>query len=152
MPERLHFSKKPGRTPPAGSVRVDVGDWANPFKPGEPNGLGFGTVRDRQHAAALFARWLYLDHALVAYEHERHAWMLEHLPELTSRDLACTCPLDDHCHGAVLLIVSNSLDSFAKRNEGRPAPGAGRADGRGVVAAFVEVARARLDREGGAKP
>ena len=44
--------------------------------------------------------------------------ILDGLPDLRGRDLACTCPLPepgqpDHCHGAVLLRLAN--DPAAKR-------------------------------------
>ena len=87
----------------------------------------------------LFARWLYLDHDLVIYERDRHAWMLEHLPDLTGKDLACWCRPEQSCHGSVLLIVANSLDTFENRHADRPEPTEGRVDARSVIRAFAEV-------------
>ena len=139
-PQRIRLSRKKGYRLPRGAVNIArPGKWGNPFKAGEPNGLGWGVVNDHSHAAALFAKWLYLDHELVAFERDRHAWMLEHLEDLRGKDLACWCPLGGDCHGAVLLIAANST-TFANRNDHVKPPAGGEVDGRAVVAALLKIA------------
>jgi len=123
---------------------VDItwpGEWGNPFIPGHPNGLGWGRVRDDDHAVQLFTRWLYLDHDLVAFERDRHAWILEHLEDLRGKHLACWCALDAPCHGSILLVVANST-TFANRHEDRPSA-EGKVDARKILSAALHLARAR---------
>jgi len=139
MPERIRLSRKKGARLPEGAVNIArPGKWGNPFAIGKPNGLGFGIVNDRKHAVQLFARWLYLDHDLVIYQRERHAWMLEHLEDLRGRDLACWCRPEQPCHGAILLVVANS-STFADRHDDTTAPAAGRVDARAVVRALIAI-------------
>lgn len=148
-PRRVKLSRKKGARMPAGTVNVArPGKWGNPFIAKHPNGLGWGKVRDNQHAAQLFARWLYLDHDLVAYERERHGWMLEHLEDLRGKDLACWCDLDTPCHGSILLIVANS-DTFANRHDGHDRLTPGRVDARTPLAALLRIAEARKHTRGG---
>ncbi len=147
-PRRVQLSRIKGSRMPEGTVNVAwPGKWGNPFIAKHPNGLGWGKVRDNEHAAQLFARWLYLDHDLVAYERDRHAWMLEHLDDLRGKDLACWCDLDAPCHASVLLIVANST-TFADRHNDRPSA-EGKVDARTPMAALLRIAAARRDPKGG---
>lgn len=141
-PRRVKLSRIKGSRMPDGTVNVArPGKWGNPFIAKHPNGLGWGKVRDNAHAAQLFARWLYLDHDLVSYERERHAWMLEHLEDLRGKDVACWCDLDAPCHGSVLLIVANST-TFANRHD-HLTDRTDKVDARSTVAALMRIAEAR---------
>jgi hypothetical protein len=62
--------------------------WGNPF--------GVGPNLSRAEAVALYEEWLRLQPDL-----------LEQLPHLRGRRLACYCPLGEPCHGDVLARLAN---------------------------------------------
>lgn len=108
MPERIQLRRTKGWRLPRGVVKVDrTTRYGNPFKAGEPNHLGFGTVRDNEHAVWLYRHWLTTDPRLIVFESERQHAILDHLPDLAGKDLACWCGPKAHCHADVLLELAN---------------------------------------------
>lgn len=107
-PRRIQLSRKRGWRLPKGAIRVDRSTvFANPFRPGGPNLLGWGTVRDAEHAVWLHRQWLMTPHRFIAVEAERHEKVLRALPGLAGHDLACWCPVDTrHCHADTLLQLA----------------------------------------------
>ncbi len=96
---------------PPGTVKVDRSTpFGNPFAVGEENGLGWGTVRDAEHAVYLFRLWLSLPARSIAYEVERHRELLTRLPALAGKDLACWCVAGASCHADVLLQLANTAN------------------------------------------
>lgn len=72
----------------------------------------FGSERTaRSVATDEFRRWLKLPDLLPYDWHwkviDRHDWMRANLASLRGHDLACWCPLDQPCHGDVLLELAN---------------------------------------------
>jgi hypothetical protein len=66
--------------------------YANPFD--------FRTL-GRQLAVEQYRQW-------IAETDEGRAIASQARIELRGRDLGCTCPLDGHCHGNVLLEIANA--------------------------------------------
>ncbi|TMZ66412.1 DUF4326 domain-containing protein [Klebsiella pneumoniae] len=100
MPTRIQRRRNKGWRMPQGAVYVGRPTrWGNPFMVGEPyaiRGTETWTVRDRAHAVALYRDYLAARPGLA--ERAR--------VELAGRDLACWCPLDQPCHGDVLLEIA----------------------------------------------
>lgn len=111
-PRRIALSRKRGWRMPKGAIRVDRSTvFGNPFRPGGPNLLGWGTVRDAEHAVYLHRQWLVTPARFIAVEAERHETVLRALPGLAGHDLACWCPVDArHCHADTLLELANRPD------------------------------------------
>lgn len=102
MPQRIQRRRAPGWRMAAGAIYVGRPTrWGNPF-PAIPTPAG------RAAAAALYTTWLTARPDLLAVARR----------QLTGRDLACWCPLDQPCHADVLLCALNR------------APGAGITRGR----------------------
>lgn len=116
MAERIRLQRKKGWRLPAGAVKVDrTTTLGNPFVTGGPNHLGWGEVRDAAHAVWLYRTWLTTPHRSVLYEADRHRKVLERLPALAGKDLACWCTPGAACHADVLLDLANRTapDVFA---------------------------------------
>lgn len=99
-PERIRLTRRRGARKPDGAVTVArPTKWGNPFVVGGPFELAgeSGTVRDREHAVALYRQWVAAQAELQ--EQARR--------DLRGRDLACWCPLPGPCHADVLLRVAN---------------------------------------------
>jgi Domain of unknown function (DUF4326) len=81
--------RRPGmRAPLNGAVLVArPSRWSNPFRVEE-----YG----REQALALYERWLLGRPDLI-----------EQLPSLAGRRLACYCPLDEPCHADILARLAN---------------------------------------------
>ena len=104
---RIRLSRKKGWRLPAGAVKVDrTTTLGNPFVTGQPNPLGWGEVRDAEHAVWLYRTWLTLPARAVLFEHQRHRATLERLPALAGKDLACWCTAGAPCHADVLLELA----------------------------------------------
>ena len=76
--------------------------WGNPF-----NWLEFNVVgapNKRQKAVEWYQFWLNGD--LDMFRDERDQ-ILEDLHELTGKNLACWCPLEQSCHADILLKLAN---------------------------------------------
>jgi hypothetical protein len=100
--KRIQRSRAKGSRLPRGAITVTrPGAWGNPFVIGQPNGMGFGQVKDAEHAVWLFEQWFTTRHNVILFEKARHRWMHEHLEDLRGADLACWCAPDSACHVAV---------------------------------------------------
>ena len=107
-PKRIQLRRTPGWRMPEGAVHVArPGFWGNPF----PHA-------DRGIAARTFRVWLRgscRSHEMLGIKPVRsnlpdlRREMLERLPALRGRDLACWCPLGQPCHADVLLELANGL-------------------------------------------
>jgi len=71
--------------------------WGSPWQAGQQPD---GSVLTAAQAVARFRRWISVNRvgAELFVRAQR---------ELTGRDLACWCPLDQPCHGDVLLEIAN---------------------------------------------
>lgn len=82
--------------------------WGNRYRVGDrylTDNMGHGTVRDRAHAVELFV--------------SRQLPRMTDLARLRGKDLACWCPLDQPCHGDVLLEFANRpLVAVGSQGEG----------------------------------
>jgi putative membrane protein len=115
MAERVQLKRTKGWRMPANTVKVDRGSiYGNPFTMEK---------RERSEAVALFRNWLTAltweadcgqDYPPMLTKHlcDRRRALLEALPNLRGKNLACWCPLPtpgepDVCHAAVLLELAN---------------------------------------------
>lgn len=107
-PYRVGFDKlwNGGRRDPFGRPIVMEGPWlcqlpaARGAKPGTVAGFWFATeIEAAERAVGLFR--------LRVKELKIGAAIREKLPELTGRNLACFCRLDQPCHADVLLELAN---------------------------------------------
>ena len=111
MPERIRLRRRKGWRLPAGAIKVDrTTVFGNPFVPGQPNHLGWGVVRDAEHAVWLHRQWLVTPSRSIAFEHDRHDEALSRLPSLAGHDLACWCVAGAHCHVATYLELAARPD------------------------------------------
>ncbi|WP_433792132.1 DUF4326 domain-containing protein [Actinoplanes sp. CA-252034] len=99
MSTRIQRRRTAGWRMPAGAVYV-----------GRPTRFGNPFPADyfgREQAVTLFREWLSGgDHLGYADAGQRRWAILDGLPELAGRDLACWCPLDLPCHADVLLELA----------------------------------------------
>ena len=94
MSHPLRIRRRGMRAPIAGAVLVArPSRWGNPFKVGE-----FGTAAE---CVAAYEQYL-LGH---------RPDLVEQLPALRGRLLACYCPLDESCHADVLARLANGGDA-----------------------------------------
>lgn len=108
MADRIRLQRKKGWRIPAHTLKVDRSTvYGNPFQPGQPNGLGWGDVRDTAHAVWLYRAWLTTPARSVLFERDRHDRILTALPTLAGRNLACWCTAGSPCHADVLLDLAN---------------------------------------------
>lgn len=100
-PKRIQRRRNAGWRMPAGAVYVGRPTrWGNPF-PADY----FGQVQ----AMRLYREWLAgADHLGYPDAEARRRRVLDTLPVLTGRDLACWCPLDQPCHADVLLDLART--------------------------------------------
>ena len=96
-PLRIRRLRVEGWRKPADAVIVDrTSRWGNPYKLIEHDGE--------------YTR----DESLRLYEHEHlpaRPDLLAQLVDLAGKQLACTCPLDEPCHGDVLARMANGGDA-----------------------------------------
>ena len=106
MPKRIQMSRQRAwrAENPDAVIVARPSKWGNPFAVGHGY-AGFShtapgvVISDRAHAVEYFEKWLSLV-APIGYFEEARA-------ELSGRDLACWCPLDQPCHADVLLELAN---------------------------------------------
>ena len=109
MPDRIQLRRTKGwRKPPGAIVVARPTVWGNPFRAmPEAHATDAGA---RAAAVTAFRAWLlckdWFDFT-AELEPSRRA-ILDGLPELRGRDLACWCPLDQPCHADVLLAMANA--------------------------------------------
>ena len=121
-PARVRLSRAKGfrlqQHAPGAIVVARPGRWGNPFivpeaLEDEPD---LTPLQARQRCVEVFDLWLEGDVVLTHAKHvEQRAWILEHLPDLAGRPLACWCPppepgQPDWCHAAVLIRRANGTD------------------------------------------
>lgn len=117
MPERIQLRRTAGWRKPEGAVVVSrPSRWGNPFRIGGPIAHDFAVlienvtwygkplprsgrnvVEDAAHAVDLFVFWVYAKVPFTGADVRR---------ELTGRDLACWCRLDQPCHADALLTLA----------------------------------------------
>jgi hypothetical protein len=117
MPERIQLKRTKGWRMPPDTVKVDRSTiYGNPF-------VVANKKRERAEAVLLFRQWLTAEswevdcseaYPPVITKHlcDRHKVLMEALPALRGKNLACWCPLPaagepDVCHAAVLLELAN---------------------------------------------
>jgi hypothetical protein len=91
VPRRYQRARRKGARLPDGVVVV-----TRPTKWGNPHPLSLG----RDEAVRRYRDDLLADRLAVTVDDVRR--------ELRGRDLACYCPLTEHCHGDILLEVANA--------------------------------------------
>lgn len=108
MPVRVQLSRKKGWRMPENTVSVArPGKWGNPFKVGqiylEKNGLLDASTPMK--AVKLYREWVTsrIDGAPALHQ----VLLKAELRKLRGKNLACWCPLDQHCHADVLLELAN---------------------------------------------
>lgn len=111
LPHRVRLQRSKGWRMPAGAIKVDRATvFGNPFVAGQENGLGWGLVRDNEHAVWLFRQWLATPARSIVFEADKHRAILERLHTLAGHDLACWCLDGWPCHADVLIELSNRVD------------------------------------------
>ncbi len=90
-PKRIQLRRVKGWRLPPGTVHIGrPSRWGNPFR--------FGPGERYETRAA----------AVAAFRAHLAEWpMTSRIEELRGKDLACWCPLDEPCHGDVLLQLAN---------------------------------------------
>ncbi|MEU8186053.1 DUF4326 domain-containing protein [Micromonospora carbonacea] len=115
MPQRIQRKRTAGWRMPEGAVYVGRPTvYGNPFRAGvDFCGPTIQCFYEPADLVAQFRRWISLD-TLPALFWDRelitaHAALKDALESgnLTGKDLACWCPLDQPCHGDVLLEIAN---------------------------------------------
>lgn len=125
MPKRIQLSRTKGWRKPEGAVVVSrPSKWGNPFAQICPDGwrhrvlchvptqtpiLTMGCFEvsasdkkgERENAKFCFESWINGSHVDAQK-------MRAELTELRGKDLACWCPIDQPCHGDVLLQLANA--------------------------------------------
>lgn len=119
-PKRIKRQRKKGWRMPENAVNVTrPGKYGNPFVIGRwaKIGVGFGGVNAPYYLTGNKPGegngWIYIDCALTAVSMYRKWCSYAPLSqkqknELRGKDIACWCPLDQPCHGDILLELANS--------------------------------------------
>lgn len=86
-------------------------DFGNPFTIADALEAGYADTEAeaRDYVVRAHRCWLYGDPDWVRFYPKKRARLLERLPELAGKDLACTCGLDVACHVDALLRVANEV-------------------------------------------
>ncbi len=99
-PKRIQLRRTKGWRKPEGAVVVArPSPWGNPWKVGDPAPWKPDEPMDRAGAVGVYRY-------MVDTAEGRRVIRAE----LTGRDLACWCPLDEPCHADVLLGIANGAD------------------------------------------
>lgn len=113
MPKRIQRKREKGWRMPAGAVSITrPGRFGNPFTEAGCRDAGFQGTDDeiRARCVGAFAAWLgpHWRNNWDGEESERRRQViLDSLPALAGKDLACFCPVGKSCHGDVLLRLAN---------------------------------------------
>jgi hypothetical protein len=117
QPIRVQLRRTKGWRMPANTISVArPGKFGNPFKVNECREAGFqGT--DQQIASRCveaFRTWLCTPYWRINWDGDEaeasRSAMLDGLPTLRGKNLACWCRLDQPCHADVLLKLANAAD------------------------------------------
>lgn len=107
MPVRVQLSRRQGWRMPDNTTKVDRSTaFGNPFTANADRGETAASSVD------LFRRWLEGDpYCIRSYPdlEQRRLTLLQRLPELRNRNLACWCKPGEACHAEVLLAMANEL-------------------------------------------
>ena len=114
-PVRIQLSRFKGWRPVGqAAVKVDrTTIWGNPFIVKECREAGFVGTDEELAARCVeaFRVWLTTPHWRNNWDGEQseraRTTMLERMPELRGKNLACWCPVGSPCHADVLLEVAN---------------------------------------------
>lgn len=113
-PVRVQLRRTKGWRMPPNTISVArPTKWGNPFKVNECRAAGFyGTDEEiASRCVEAFRVWLcsawWRENWDGAESEAARSTMLEALPELRGKNLACWCPLDATCHADVLLELAN---------------------------------------------
>ncbi len=107
-PVRIQLSRKKGWRMPENTVKVSrPGPFGNPYSVDGAIDAGYKGTREElgRLCAESFAEWLRGDHWTVAQP--KRDVLLQRLPELRGKNLACWCRQDHPCHADVLLDLAN---------------------------------------------
>lgn len=112
MPERLVRRRTPGWRKPADTVIVSrPSRFGNPFTLAMAYELGYAhrtnTAHARSAVVGAFFRWLTGDRDMWQDGDEAREKILDALPSLRGKHLACYCPDGDTCHADALLSFAN---------------------------------------------
>ncbi len=114
MPQRIQRKRIKGFKLPPGAVCISRPSiWGNPFTPAGCRAAGFiGTDAEvHERCVEAFRVWLG-PHWRENWDGEesrlRRQVILDRLPELKGKDLACFCKEGESCHGDLLLALANT--------------------------------------------
>lgn len=112
MPHRVQLKRVKGWRMPPNTVSVArPGKFGNPFTVADAIESEFTTKDNaRQFVVDCFREWLnsrFSDWWTGRESEKRKAEILEGLPNLRGKNLACFCPIDQPCHADVLLEFAN---------------------------------------------
>lgn len=116
MSQRIRLSRTKGWRKPEGAVVVArPTKWGNPFTLTNTIEAGFlekdqDAAYQRKFLTEVFDDWLthgpksdwWFDDSRESFD-----WMRSEIGQLRGKDLACWCPLDQHCHADVLIERAN---------------------------------------------
>jgi len=117
QPKRIQRLRTAGWRRPPNTVIVDrTSDFGNPFTIKEALEAGYGETEEQARAFVVrsFRYWLEDDPDWGRCYPAKRARLLERLPELVGKDLACPCPPGVPCHGDVLI---EAVARFARTAE-----------------------------------
>jgi len=110
MPKRIQRKRTKGWRMPAGAVYVGRPTvFGNPFPWTGARDAGYqGTEEQlRAFSVQVFREWLTANERYWHGQEEQRQRLIEALPSLRGKDLACWCSLDQICHADVLLELAN---------------------------------------------
>ena len=109
-PKRIQMTRqRPWRAEhPDAVIVARPSKWGNPFRVGShyETHRDADMIRTPERAVRDYRVWLTAHHPTVDA-----ALVLDDLPELAGRDLACWCPLTSPCHADVLLELANPKET-----------------------------------------
>lgn len=124
-PKRIQLRRTKGWRKPEGAVVVArPTKWGNPFRLADCIEAGFADTVEQARAVCVEAFQSCMKHGPQSswWPEARRLefeWMADHVAELSGRDLACWCPLEDAhgtrvpCHADVLLQLANPEVDFS---------------------------------------
>lgn len=118
-PKRIQRRRTKGWKMPDNTVSIcRPGKFGNPFKSDGCREAGFtGTdLEIKKRCVETFRAWLVHPDWRINWDGKesetRRQAILDSLPDLRGKDVACFCPTDQPCHGDVLLTLANATLPF----------------------------------------